>query len=100
MLLPTLCILLDITTSSCSKGLQGLRFPQGDTGIFTGKWVQKVLVRDSDHLVEPFMHVTIQMTRHYAQLVLQLLNVSQRYIKSKKLKSSRWAGRLMIKTLN
>lgn len=69
-LLPTLCIILDITTTSCSKGLQGLRFPLGDTGIFTGKWVQKVLVGDSDHLVEPFMHVTIQMTRHYAQLVL------------------------------
>ena len=67
MLLPTLCISLDTTTTSCSKGLQGLRFPLGDTGIFTGKWVQKVLARDSDHLVEPFMHVAIQTTRHYAQ---------------------------------
>src|SRR3989344_8840110 len=68
ILLPTLCISLDTTTTSCSKGLQGLRFPLGDTGIFTGKWVQKVLARDSDHLVEPFMHVAIQTTRHYAQL--------------------------------
>ncbi len=68
MLLPMLCIPLTTTTTSCSKGLQGLRFPLGVTGIFTGKWVQKDLVRDSDYLVKPFMHVTIQMTRHYATL--------------------------------
>jgi len=36
--------------------------------MFTGYWIQKVLIRDSDHLVKPFMHVTIQMTRHYATL--------------------------------
>ena len=29
---------------------------------------QKVLVRDTDHLVKPFMHVAIQTTRHYATL--------------------------------
>ncbi len=36
-LLPPLCILLEITTTSCSKGLQGLRFPLDVTGLFTGK---------------------------------------------------------------
>ncbi len=67
-LLPTLYISLRSTTTSCSKGPQGLRFPLGVTGMFTGKWVQKVLVRDSDYLVKPFMHVAIQTTRHYATL--------------------------------
>src|SRR3989344_2693710 len=68
MLLPMLCTLRDATTTSCSKGSQGLRFPLDDTGIFTGQWFQKVLVRDSDYLIEPFMHVAIQTTRHYATL--------------------------------
>ena len=36
-LLPILCTLLNITTTSCSKGPQGLCFPLGDDGIFTIK---------------------------------------------------------------
>ena len=71
-LLLTLCIPLKSTTTSCSKGLQGLRFPLGGTGIFAGKWIQKDLARDSDHLVKPFMHVSIQKTRHYATLSTKL----------------------------
>ena len=67
-LLPTLGIHNKITTTGCSKGLQGLRFPLDDTGLFTGKWFRRVQVRDSDNIVKPFMHVTIQMTRHYATL--------------------------------
>jgi hypothetical protein len=67
-LLPTLCISPSTTTTSCCKGPQGLSFPLGVTGMFTSQCVQKVLVGDSDHLVKPFMHVTIQMTRHYATL--------------------------------
>src|SRR3989344_4322712 len=69
-LLPMLCIPLKATTTSCSKGSQGLRFPLGVTGIFTDQYFQKVLVRDSDHLIKPFMHVAIQTTRHYAHLML------------------------------
>jgi len=34
-LLPILCTTRKVTTTSCSKGLQGLRFPLGDSGIFT-----------------------------------------------------------------
>ena len=34
---PTLGIHGKITTTGCSKGLQGLRFPLGDTGLFTGQ---------------------------------------------------------------
>src|SRR3989344_8753624 len=68
-LLPMLCIPLKATTTSCSKGSQGLRFPLGVTGIFTDQYFQKVLVRDSDHLIKPFMHVAIQTTRHYAHYV-------------------------------
>ena len=34
---PILCILYRVTTTSCSKGPQGLRFPLGVSGIFTGK---------------------------------------------------------------
>jgi len=69
MLLLMLCILLDIATTSCSKGPQGLSFPLGDDGMFTIKFVQKVLTWDSDYLVKPFMHVAIQTTRHYAHYV-------------------------------
>ena len=36
-LLPILCISRKATTTSCSKGLQGLRFPLNVSGIFTGK---------------------------------------------------------------
>jgi hypothetical protein len=67
-LLPTLSTFNKITTTGCSKGLQGLRFPLGDTGLYTGEWFRKTLVRDSDNLVKPFMHVSIQKTRHYATL--------------------------------
>ena len=34
---PTLGIHNKIATTGCSKGLQGLRFPLDDTGLFTGK---------------------------------------------------------------
>ena len=68
MLLLILCTSLGITTTSCSKGPQGLHFPLGDDGMFTIKCVQKVLTWDSDYLVKPFMHVAIQTTRHYATL--------------------------------
>lgn len=67
-LLPMLGISFKITTTSCSKVPQGLRFPLGVRGIFTTKYIQKAPTRDSDNLVKPFMHVTIQMTRHYATL--------------------------------
>jgi hypothetical protein len=67
-LLLILCVRLKITTTSCSKVPQGLSFPLSVSGLFTGQYVRKVLVRDSDNLVKPFMHVTIQMTRHYATL--------------------------------
>ena len=55
-----------LTTTSCSKGPQGLHFPLGVSGLFTGGYFQKFLVRDSDDFVKPFMQVTIQMTRYYA----------------------------------
>ena len=62
-----LCIIHMITTTCCSKGPQGLSFPLGVTGLFTGQCFQKVLIRDSDHLIKPFMQVINQMTRYYAQ---------------------------------
>jgi len=68
ILLPILCKFYKIATTGCSKGPQGLHFPLGESGIFTEQRVQKDLVRDSDYLVNPFMHVAIQTTRHYAQL--------------------------------
>ena len=68
MLLPMLCISLRITTTSCSKVPQGLRFPLGVRGIFATKYFQKVPIRDSDNLVKPFMQVAIQTTRYYATL--------------------------------
>ena len=67
-LLPILCVFLKVTTTSCSKVPQGLRFPLGARGLFTTRCVQKVPTRDSDNLVKPFMHVAIQTTRHYATL--------------------------------
>ncbi len=67
-LLLMLCISLKITTTSCSKVPQGLSFPLGVSGLFTGQYFQKVPTRDSDNLVKPFMQVIIQMTRYYAQL--------------------------------
>ncbi len=72
-LLPILGVPLNITTTSCSKVPQGLRFPLGVRGLFTTKCVQKVPTRDSDNLVKPFMHVAIQTTRHYATLSNYLL---------------------------
>ena len=66
ILLPILCKFYKIATTSCSKGPQGLHFPLGISGIFTEKRVQKDLIRDSDRHVNPFMHVAIQTTRHYA----------------------------------
>ena len=77
-LLPILCIFGKATTTSCSKGLQGLSFPLGVSGIFTEKCFQKVLVRDTDYLVKPFMHVAIQTTRHYATLSKLLLSFFER----------------------
>ncbi len=68
MLLPTLSTFNKIATTGCSKGLQGLRFPLGDDGLYTVEWFRKALVRDSDSHVKPFMHVAIQTTRHYAHL--------------------------------
>ena len=64
-LLPILCISSKFTTTSCSKVPQGLRFPLGVSGLFTGRYFQKAPIRDSDNLVKPFMQVTIQMTRYY-----------------------------------
>src|SRR3989344_638963 len=81
-LLPILCVPLKTTTTSCSKVPQGLRFPLEVRGIFTTQYFQKVLARDSDHHVKPFMHVTIQMTRHYAHRVnlqifrFEILNIA------------------------
>ena len=47
-------------------------------GVFTSHWrslvftpeqgVQRIAARDSGDLVTPFMHVTIQMTRHFAHI--------------------------------
>ena len=73
-LLPILCISLKITTTSCSKVPQGLRFPLGVRGIFATKYFQKVPIRDSDNLVKPFMQVAIQTTRYYATLSKLLLS--------------------------
>lgn len=52
-------------------------------GVFTSHWrslvftpeqgVQRIAARDSGDLVTPFMHVTIQMTRHFATLRKLLL---------------------------
>src|SRR3989344_9198846 len=83
-LLPILCVLLNITTTSCSKVPQGLRFPLEVCGIFTTQYFRKDLVRDSDNLVKPFMHVAIQTTRHYAHnfLVLALCLHKDRTISS------------------
>ena len=67
-LLLILCISFRITTTSCSKVPQGLRFPLGVRGIFATQYFQKVPIRDSDNLVEPFMRVAIQTTRYYATL--------------------------------
>ena len=67
-LLPMLCISGKITTTSCSKGPQGLRFPLGVSGTFTRKCVRKLLVRDSDNFVKPFMQVAIQTTGYCATL--------------------------------
>jgi hypothetical protein len=67
-LLPMLCISIKITTTSCSKVPQGLRFPLGVRGIFATQYFQKVPIRDSDNLVKPFMQVAIQTTRYYATL--------------------------------
>ncbi len=65
---PILCVLVKTTTTSCSKGPQGLRFPLGVRGLFTTRYIRKVLVRDSDDLVKPFMQVVIHTTRYYATL--------------------------------
>jgi len=67
-LLPILCISRKITTTSCSKGPQGLSFPLGVSGLFTREWVRKFLVRDSDDFVKPFMQVAIQTTGYCATL--------------------------------
>ena len=68
-LLPMLCVSPKITTTSCSKGPQGLRFPLGVSGLFTGRYFQKAPTRDSDNLVKPFMQVAIHTTRYYAHSV-------------------------------
>ena len=67
-LLLILCIPNKITTTSCSKVPQGLRFPLGVRGIFTTQDFRKLSTRDSGDLVKPFMHVAIHTTRHYATL--------------------------------
>ncbi len=72
MLLPMLCIPDKITTTSCSKVPQGLRFPLGVRGIFATQYFQKASTRDSDNLVKPFMQVAIQTTRYYAHYKLSL----------------------------
>ena len=79
-LLLILCISLKITTTSCSKVPQGLRFPLGIRGLFTTKYFQRVSVRDSDNLVKPFMQVAIQTTRYYATLSKLLLSFFKRKI--------------------
>jgi len=70
MMASTLLLMLGIplktTTTSCSKVLQGLRFPLGVSGLFTGRCVQRVPTGDSNNLVKPFMQVAIQTTRYYA----------------------------------
>ncbi len=72
-LLPMLCVPIKFTTTSCSKVPQGLRFPLGVSGLCTGGYFQKALIRDSDNLVKPFMQVTIQMTRYYAHFCYYLI---------------------------
>ncbi len=67
-LLLMLCIPRNVTTTSCSKVPQGLRFPLGVSGLFTGGYFQRAPTRDSDNLVKPFMQVAIQTTRYYATL--------------------------------
>ena len=67
-LLLILCNFLKTATTSCSKVPQGLRFPLGVSGLFTGRCVQRAPVGDSDNLVKPFMQVAIQTTRYYATL--------------------------------
>ena len=37
-----------------------------------GGYFQRLLVRDSDNFVKPFMHVVIQATRHYAHIICYL----------------------------
>ena len=73
MVFSTLLLILGIpnkiTTTSCSKVPQGLRFPLGVSGLFTGKYIRKDSTRDSDNLVKPFMQVAIQTTRYYAHNV-------------------------------
>ena len=78
-LLLILCIPIKLTTASCSKVPQGLRFPLGVRGLFTTRCVQKGPTRDSDNLVKPFMHVAIQTTRHYATLSKLLLSTLMSY---------------------
>ena len=67
-LLPILCVSSKITTTSCSKVPQGLHFPLGVSGLFTGRCVQRAPTGDSDNLVKPFMQVAIHTTRYYVTL--------------------------------
>ena len=68
ILLPILCTFGKYAATSCSKGPQGLSFPLDISGPFTWQYVQKLLARDSDNFVGPFMQVVIQATRYYATL--------------------------------
>lgn len=65
---PTLYNTTHTTATGYSKVLRGLHFPLEISGLFTRQDFQGILIGDSDNLVTPFMHVTIQMTRHFATL--------------------------------
>ena len=55
-----------IATTDYSKVSRGLHFPLGNSGLCTRQGVRRLRVGDRRDLVTPFMHVTNQMTRHFA----------------------------------
>ena len=56
------------TESDQSQAQQGLLSPLAIPSPFPWLWFHQVVDRDSGNLVNPFMHVTNQMTRHLATL--------------------------------
>ncbi len=56
------------TKSDQSQAQQGLLSPLIMPRPFPWLWVRQMVDRDSGNLVDPFMHVTSQMTRHLATL--------------------------------
>lgn len=65
---PTLYDNTRTAAAGYSKVLRGLHFLLELSGLCTRKGVRGLPTGDSDNLVTPFMHVTIQMTRHFATL--------------------------------